>query len=133
MKSYSSIQVSNETKRRLKDLSITPTETFENIILRLLDVNLNGREIDYSLEDKHSSLNILLKVDWGKPDKNILFYDSDGDLHEDIMAPAGEYDVNVWEVFKDNVLGLDNLVNILAVLDLDESIDAGEFVISRVS
>ena len=131
MRNYSSIQVSNETKYRLKGLALTRTETYENILLRLLNTKLNGREIDYQINDKNSDNQLKVKIDWGRQSQNILYYDEDGDLKKDFPEPHTI--TPEWELFKENILKLDNLINILAVLDEDEEIVAGELTLKRIS
>ena len=124
------IKISKESKMRLKELALTPTESYEHIILRLLDVKLGGRELDYLISDKHSDHSLKVKVDWGKSEENILFYDHRGELHFSIPELGFDDD---WVKFQEYVSGLSNLINILAVLEYDESIDAGEVVLKRVS
>ena len=131
MRNYSSIQVSNETKYRLKGLALTRTETYENILLRLLNTKLHGREIDYQIIDKNSDNQLKVKIDWGRQSQNILYYDEDGDLKKDFPEPHTI--TPEWELFKENILKLDNLINILAVLDEDEEIVAGELTLKRIS
>ena len=131
MRNYSSIQVSTTTKNRIKGLSLTKTETYENILLRLLNAKLNGREIDYLIQDLNSDNTLKVKVDWGRPTRNIFYYDSEGDLKTEIPLPSkvtGE-----WEMFRENIIGLDNLINLLAVLEEDEEINAGELSLKRLS
>lgn len=131
MRNYSSIQVSTETKYRLKGLALTKTETYENILLRLLNAKLNGREIDYLIQDNNSQETLRVKVDWGRSKKNILYYDEEGDLKHILPEPKNMN--NTLETFRENVKKLDNLINILAVLEEDEEIDAGEITLKRVS
>lgn len=131
MRNYSSIQVSNETKYRLKGLALTKTETYENIILRLLNVKLNGREIDYLIQDNNSQEFLRVKVDWGRSKKNILYYDYEGDLKQ--ILPEPEKSTKETETFRENIKKLDNLINILAVLDEDEEINAGEVTLKRLT
>lgn len=72
-----------------------------------------------------------VKIDWGRQGTNILYYDKDGDLKKDLPEP-----VNVtreWEVFRDEIIGLDNLINIFAVLEEDEEIVAGNLILKRIS
>ena len=128
MRNQSSIQVSSTTKNRLKGLKLTRTETYENIIVRLLDVKLDGREIDYLIKDNNSDNQLKIKVDWGKTSENIFYYHEDGVLEEFLPDP----DSSDCEVFYDNILGLDNLINILAVLDDGEEINAGEINLERL-
>lgn len=131
MRNYSSIQVSTTTKDRIKGLALTKTETYENIILRLLDTKLHGREINYLIKDKNSNHELKVKVDWGRPTMNIFYYDNEDDLKKEIPIPrkiTGE-----WETFRENIIELDNLINILAVLEEDEEINAGELTLKRIS
>jgi hypothetical protein len=129
LRNYSSIQVSNETKYRLKGLALTKTETYENILLRLLNAKLNGREIDYLISDNNSNNEIKVKVDWGRSKKNILYYDKDGDLKH--ILP--EFQSKEGETFRENINKLDNLINILAILEEDEEINAGEVTLKRLN
>lgn len=129
LRNYSSIQVSNETKYRLKGLALTKTETYENILLRLLNAKLNGREIDYLISDNNSNNEIRVKVDWGRSMKNILYYDNDADLKH--ILP--EFQSKEGETFRENINKLDNLINILAILEEDEEINAGEVTLKRLT
>lgn len=135
MRDYTSIQVTRETKNRLKGLKVTPTETFEHVLLRLLDCKLKGRELSYKIADKHSRHFIYVKVDWGSPEQNILYYLKEDELHSSIPDKVFNDDVlmNAWLNFVENIKGLDNLFYILAVLDSGDSIDAGDLSISRLS
>jgi len=128
MRNQSSIQVSIETKHRLKGLKLTQTETYENILLRLLDVKLEGREIDYLIKDNNSNNTLKVKVDWGKSSENILYYHNDGELDHDLPEPINDS----CKIFYENIKNLDNLINILAVLDEDEEINAGEVNLKRL-
>ena len=133
MRNYSSIQVSGETKSRLKALALTPNESFENIILRLLDAKLNGREIKYTIRNIESDCNITAVVDWGLEKENILFYDKDGDMKFNV--PNYKFEdkgfQTKWDTFAENIKNLDNLVNILAILEYGDEIRAGELILSR--
>lgn len=134
MRNYSSIQVSGETKSRLKALALTPNESFENIILRLLDAKLNGREIKYLIRNIDSDCNITATVDWGLDKENILFQDKDGDMKFDIPNYTFEdkHFQTKWDAFTNNIKELDNLINILAILEYGDEIRAGELILSRI-
>lgn len=127
MRNQSSIQVSIETKHRLKGLKLTQTETYENILVRLLDVKLDGREIYYLIRDNNSDNTLKVKVDWSKPSENILYYHND-ELDSCLPEPVD----NSCKTFYENINKLDNLINILAVLDEDEEINAGEVNLKRL-
>ena len=135
-RNYSSIQVSNETKTRLKSLSLTPRESYENIILRLLDAKLGNREIKYNIrssEDK--SINVDAIVDWGSESENIMFFDKKGIRKYRVPLYEGTDDEKQegWDKFRDDINNLDNLVNIVAILEYDDEIRAGDLVSKRIS
>ena len=127
--------MTRETKNRLKGLKVTPTETFEHVLLRLLNVKLKGRELSYKITDKHSNHFIYVKVDWGNPEQNILYYLEEDNLKSEIPYQVFDDDIlmDQWLSFVKNIKELDNLFYILAVLDSDESINAGELNICRLS
>lgn len=135
MRNYSSIQVSGETKSRLKALALTPNESFENIILRLLDTKLNGREIKYSIRNVEADCNLEASVDWGLEKENILFFDKEGDRKFDV--PEYSFDDKIfqskWDEFVKDIRALENLVNILSILDYGEEIRAGNLILGRIS
>ena len=134
VKNFSSIQVSNESKARLKALALTPRESYENIILRLLKVKLGNREICYTIESRClDDCSIECVVDWGSDSANIRFKNFDGDLKFRFPVSYGDVDVGVWSDFRDCVLGSDNLLSNLSVLDVDECIVFGDLLLKRVS
>ena len=135
MRNYSSIQVSGETKSRLKALALTPNESFENIILRLLDAKLNGREIKYQIRNLDSDCNIKASVDWGLEKENILFIDKDGDRKFEVPQYTfdQEHFQEKWNKFTEDINSLENLVNILAILEYGEEIRAGDIILQRIN
>lgn len=56
MNKKSTIQVTDKTKQKLRNLKLTPSETYENIILRLLEKNgedkMDKREITLNLHEE---------------------------------------------------------------------------------
>ena len=135
VRNYSSIQVSTETKSRLKALSLTPNESFENIILRLVDTKLGGREIRYNIRNSDDTCSIDSVVDWGSESENIMFFDKKG--IRKYRVPVYTFDDSElqgdWDKFRDEISGLDNLVNILSILEYGEEIRAGSLVLKRIS
>ena len=124
---YSTIQVTNETKHRLKALKLTPKESYENIIIRLLDVRLDGRLIKYKISSIDKRFTLECSVDWGSDDGSLLFYDDEGGVYD---APPMR-NISGWDFFVGEIYELDNLVNILAVLEEGDDIRANGLVLSR--
>lgn len=135
MRNYSSIQVSGETKSRLKALALTPNESFENIILRLLDAKLGGREIKYTIRNIDSDCNIKATVDWGLEKENILYIDKEGDRKFEIPTYSFENETfqKKWDKFVEDINSLENLINILAILEYGEKIRTGDIILERIS
>lgn len=123
---YSSIQVTFKTKQRLNALKLTPSESYENIILRLLDVKLHGREIVYTINSVDGLYSLNCSVDWGCNDLKVLFFDDD-----DNLVTTDDVGGDEWGVFVGEVMGCVNLVNFLAVLDVGDSVRVGGLVLVR--
>ena len=133
-RNYTSIQVSKETRDRLKDLGLHPSESYENILCRLLDGKLGGREIEYILQDLNADCNVKAVVDWGlEGNECVKFYDKNGDCSE--VVPHYDFKDNgfqlKWDRFREMLEGLDNILSILAILESGESIRAGDLILSR--
>ena len=124
---YSTIQVTNETKHRLKALKLTPKESYENIIIRLLDVRLDGRLIKYKISSIDKRFTLECSVDWVSDDGSLLFYDDEVGVYD---APPMR-NISGWDFFVGEIYELDNLVNILAVLEEGDDIRANGLVLSR--
>lgn len=134
-RNFTSIQVSKETRDRLKEMGLTDNESYESILVRLLDGKMGGREVEYLLQDINGDCNLKAVVDWGVADKNqcVRFYDKNGNCTENV--PNYQFDdkdfQDKWDRFTDMIMALDNIVNILAILESGESIRAGDIVLSR--
>ena len=134
-RNYTSIQVSKETRDRLKELGLAPNESYENILVRLLDGKLGGREVEYVLQDKDAECNVKAVIDWGAPTENqsVKFYDKDGNCTENVpLYTFDDKDFQMkWDNFREAIESLENIVSILAILESGESIRAGDLVLSR--
>lgn len=134
-RNYTSIQVSKETRDQLRELGLTPNESYENILVRLLDSKMGGREVEYILQDMNADCNVKAVVDWGASADNqcVKFYDKDGNCSEAMPNYTfDDKDFQVkWDEFKNSVENLQNIMNILAILESGESIRAGDIVLSR--
>lgn len=66
-----SVRVSSTTKKRIKQLAISPRESYEEIINRILDAKLGNMKITYKISDNYTSL--YATIDYDKLEPNILF------------------------------------------------------------
>lgn len=133
-RNYTSIQVSNDTRDKIKLLALTPNESYEQILQRVLDSKIGSRELHYLIRNVDEDCNLKAVVDWGLPQENIKFYDKDGNCGEGIpLYDFDDKDFQVkWDSFVESVNGLDNLVKILAVLEAGESIRTDDIILSRL-
>ena len=133
-RNYTSIQISTDTKEKLKLLALTPSEPYEQILQRLLDSKIGSRELQYLIRNVDEDCNLKAVVDWGLPSENIKFFDKDGNCGEHI--PLYDFDDKEfqakWDSFVESVNNLDNLVKILAVLEAGESIRTEDMILSRL-
>ena len=133
-RNYTSIQISNDTRDKIRELGLTPNETYESILQRMLDSKLSSREIEYLIRNNDEDCNLKAVVDWGLPEENIKFYDKDGNCRDEI--PLYQFDDNdfqmKWDSFVSTVRNLSNLVKILAVLEKGESIRTDDVILSRL-
>lgn len=133
-RNYTSIQISNDTRDKIKLLGLTPTESYESILQRLLESKIGSRELHYLIRNADEDCNLKAVVDWGLPNENIKFYDKDGNCTEHIpLYDFDDKDFQIkWDGFVESVNRLDNLVKILAVLEAGESIRTDDIILSRL-
>ena len=136
VKNFSSIQLSNETKQRLKTLALSETETYENIILRLLEKEIGKvpYEIRYNISSKDYNFGVDFVVDWSSPVENLSFLDGDGVKFNHVPTtnlPCIDGLGDEWLVFKEWVEGLDNLLEWCAILDDGAVVDLDGGVLKR--
>lgn len=136
-RNYTSIQVSKETRDRIKELGLHPTESYDNILVRLLDSKIEGNTVEYILQNAKDDVdcNIKAVVNWtGSNEESIKYYDKDGNCTENI--PDYKFEDKdfqiVWDDFRDSIENLNNILNILSILESGESIQAGDLILSRV-
>ena len=134
MKNYSSIQVTKTTKDRIKALALTPNESYENILLRLLNVKLGNREIKYNIHDNKTGCSIVCIVDWGGDSKNMKFENEWGVGKFRFPHSFKGFSDDLWNEFQDKVSNAgDALFFNLQVLNVDESINFGDLVLTRLN
>ena len=135
-RNFTSIQISKETRDRLKELGLTSNESYENILVRLLDSKMGEREVEYVLQDLNQECNVKAVVNWGASPEHqcVKFYDKNGDCTESVPLYKFEDDKDFqikWDNFREAIESLENLINILSILESGESIRAGDLILSR--
>ena len=129
-KDYTNIKISERNKHRLKMLALTPSESYENIILRLLTVRLGNRNICYNISQ--DNVNINCSVNWGSDEINIQWLNDKGKWVTTFPTTFKDVDDEVWLDFRNNVLTRKSLVSNLSVLDYDEEIVFGNLLLKRI-
>lgn len=134
-RNFTSIQISKETRDRLKELALAPSESYENILVRLLDTKLEGKEVEYLLQNGDCDCNLKGKVNWGVNEETIKYYTKDGDEIDTVPPYVFEGNPEFqkkWDNFKDAIESLENLISILRILDGGDSVRVGDLVLSRL-
>lgn len=133
-RNFTSIQISKETRDRLKEIALAPNESYENILVRLLDTKVDGKEVEYLLQNSECDCNLKGKVNWGVTDECIKYYTKDGE-EIDVVPPYVFDDSEFqkkWDSFKDAIESLENIINILRILEGGDSVRVGDLVLSRL-
>ena len=128
---YTNIQISEKNKHRLKMLALTPSESYENIILRLMNVRLGNRSIIYKV--LYDDISVECKVDWGSDELNIQWLNDNDDWVKEFPTRFNGVSDDEWSDFRKYVLKRKSLVSNLSVLEYDEEIVLGDLVLKRIS
>lgn len=136
---FTTIRVSTKTKENLRALRLTEGESYENIIIRLMESKIGKLEtIRYRLSSKDYPFSVDYLIDWGSESKNLCFLDGDDNEYNEVPLENLSFGKDdklypPWLQFKDYVEGLDNLVRISSVLEFDDTLDVGFGVLRRLS
>lgn len=136
VKNFSSIQLSVETKQKLKALALTENESYENIICRLLEkeIGILPREIKYNIRSKDYPFGVDFVVDWESPVANLTFLDGDGERFNHVPIgnlPYVDDYPDEWVLFREWVDGLDNLLEWVSILESGAEVDVVRGVLKR--
>lgn len=130
------IRLSESTKQRLNSLRYSPAETYENIILRLLESKVGMDEAKYLLYDtKCKNCWVKFVIDWSVPERNIKYFDRNSDDLLDEVPVYNYKDVEEqerWIGFKDIVEDLDNIYGMAAILESGQSLHLGDLILKRL-
>lgn len=110
------VKVSRYVMGRLRGLAVSPSESYESIISRLLDCKVGVNQLDYIVFDDDCCVRLF--VDWDVCSPVIRFY-SDGVLVDDFPVDCC-FDDGLWCDFRERFCGVDDLMGVLALLDLGE-------------
>lgn len=129
------IRLSESTKQRLNSLRYSPSETYENIILRLLESKVGMEEAQYLLYDtKCKNCWVKFVIDWNIPERNIKFFNRKKELVDEL--PIYNYEDAAeqerWLKFKDVVDNLNNIYAMAAILEKGQSLHLGELILKRL-
>ena len=135
MAKISTIRLSERTKARLRALRVSPGESYENVILRLLETKIGAEQAEYVLyKEDCDNCWVKLVIDWNAPDKSIEFLSRDGVLVSGVPLYNFE-DAGVqlaWNMFKEDVEDLDNLYSMCAILDEGQILHLGDICLRRL-
>ena len=122
------IKVSRYVMGRLRGLAVSPVESYESILTRLLDCKVGVNQLDYVIFNDDCCVKLF--VDWDVCSPRIMFY-CDGVLVDDFPVDCCFGD-GLWSDFHEDVCGVSDLLGVLALLDCDEFTCVGGLTIGCI-
>lgn len=113
----------------------SPSETYESIILRLLETKVGAETVEYVIYDnKCENCWVKVIIDWSNPTSNVQYLTRDGDVVAEI--PVYNYEDNAeqnrWDNFKVEIEELDNIRSMCAILEEGQTLHLGNLGIKRL-
>ena len=135
MAKITTIRVTDKTKQRLRAIQHSPSETYESIILRLLETKVGGDLVEYLVYDaKCKNCWIKIAIDWSNPMNSIQFLNRDGTLSNSI--PKYNYESSeeqeLWDNFREDLEELNNIRSMCAILETGQVLHLGTIGIKRL-
>lgn len=112
------INVSNYVMGLLRSLSVSPDESYESILIRLLDCKCDALCFEYCLDNGYGVF-IRCVVDWGSAVENVRFFDG-MDWVDSFPLSCDGVDSSVWLEFRDLVLTCSDFFSVLSFLEVGE-------------
>ena len=134
MKKHTTMRITNETKNRIKDLAYTPSESLENIIIRLLESKCGVSEIYYLIKSTTNEFQLKISVDWGDSRENLYYYDEKNNKFSNPpkLNTEDKLQQESYDSFLEKILDIPNIHSMLMILSEGEYIRAGDLIIERL-
>lgn len=131
---HTTMRITQDTKNRIKDLAYTPSESLENILIRLLESKCGASEVFYLIKTASNEFQLRISVDWGCDKKNLYFYDEKNNKfsHPPVMDFQESSQQQRYDEFLETIANIPNIHAMLMVLSEGEYIRAGELLIERL-
>lgn len=118
------INVSGVVKDFLRSISLGSDESFDSILVRLLDCKVGVSCVDYLIFD--DDYEVMVCIAWGSSELSLFFYDGDGGLSSSF--PIG---FSVSDSFYASVSGISDL-SVFALLDKGEVVCVDGLFVMRL-
>lgn len=135
MSKITTIRVTDRTKQRLRAIQHSPSETYENIILRLLETKVGDELVEYLLYDNAcENCWIKIAIDWSNPMDNVQYLNRDGTLTNNVPVYnyASPDEQQLWDNFREEISDLDNIRSMCAILETGQTLHVGSLGIKRL-
>lgn len=113
------IRVTHSTMKRLKSLAVSPNESYDKILTRILDAKIGEEVITYLLDDVESDCKLRCVIDYSQDEKNIVYYESDSSVKTNnpplVYAGAGVKPAD-YSNFLVRLRSVEDIVSVLAML-----------------
>lgn len=113
------IRVTHATMKRLKSLAISPNESYDKILTRILDAKIGDEVITYLIDDIESDCKLRCVIDYSQDVKNIVYYESDESLrtpNPPLVYVGDGASSSDYSNFLMRLRGVDDIISVLAML-----------------
>lgn len=133
MRKHTTMRITNATLDRLKDLRYTPSESMENVLIRLLEAKCGAEEVFYIIKSSDEEFQLKISVDWTELEENLYYYhDGKRSTQPPIPDFSDDSQKERYETFLENINDIPNIHAMLLILADGQYIRAGDLIIGRL-
>ncbi len=113
------IRVTHGTMKRLKSLAISPNESYDKILTRILDAKIGEEIITYLIDDVNSNCKLRCVIDYSQEVKNIVYYERDESLRSPnppLVYVGNDVSSTDYSNFLMRLRGVEDIISVLAML-----------------
>ena len=113
------IRVTHGTMKRLKSLAISPNESYDKILTRILDAKIGEEIITYLIDDVNSNCKLRCVIDYSQEVKNIVYYERDESLRSEnppLVYVGNDASSSDYSDFLMRLRGVEDIISVLAML-----------------
>ena len=113
------IRVTHATMKRLKSLAVSPNESYDKILKRIIDAKVGEDVITYLIDDIDSNCKLRCVIDYGQEEKNISYYERNDSVRSNnppLVYVGSDVSSEDYSNFLMRLRGIEDIINVLAML-----------------